>query len=121
MSTNECVDRALEILGKGGHCVQTNPGADLRGGELHVTIDGVPRSVHEILAATEQPEETWAFEAHGKRQNLLYYFPQGGQTFELYEEGKMLGERQPVPRDEGYFEHAQRTCLEMSGTSLWRL
>ena len=112
------INEALTILRKRGHSVQTNPGACVVGGSLHVPIDGRLRSGGEIFAMVT-PEDRYVrgFEAGGKSYQVCIYFPSGGNDFEIYEDGKRLGQRQPVPDDEDWLSWPERIAEDMGGRS----
>jgi hypothetical protein len=115
------INEALTILRKRGHSVQTNPGACVVGGSIHVPIDGRLRSGGEILAmVTPEDRDVWRFEADGKSYQVHIYFPCGGNDFEIYEDGKRLGQRQPVPDDEDGQSWAEQIAEDMGGRSSLR-
>lgn len=100
--------------------MNANPGVCVIGAQMHVPIDGHRRSATEILQNDGGAGgwETYVFRAHGKEYGVVVYFEYGGQSYEVYEDGERLGERQP--NAEHYLELAQRICGKMGGTSLRR-
>jgi hypothetical protein len=59
------INEALEILRKQGHKVETNPGACVVDGVIHVPIDGELRSASKIFQmVTPEDENVYGFEAH---------------------------------------------------------
>jgi hypothetical protein len=118
------INEALEILKARGHKVETNPGAFVINGAIHVLIDGDPRSPSEIFEmVTPEDENVYGFEAHGRQYEVHIYFPSVPycqNSYEVHEDGKTVGGR--VPNNENELECAQRIAKEYGGlASLQRL
>lgn len=114
------INEDLAILAARGHKVEANPGACVVDGAIHVLIDGELRSaseIHQMVTPTDQ--DVYGFEACGKQYEVHIYYLYGGMAYEIYEDGKTLGE--PRPLDENPLDFAQRTAKNMGGTSLRRL
>lgn len=114
------IDAAIEFLQQQGH--EVGRGSQIICGELHVPIDGQLRSAREICrAATVEDKDVWGFKAGGKQYQVHYFFPYGGNDFELYEDGKPVDQRQAT--EESSLALAERLCTEMGGetSSLQRI
>ena len=108
----DSINEALAILRAQGHLVETNPGACVVGGAMHVPIDGHLRSereLHEMV--TPADKDVYGFESHGKQYeiHIYFYFLCSEITYEMYQDGTRLGERRPLPLDDNPLEFVLRT------------
>jgi hypothetical protein len=118
MGTSAEIDWALEILKGQGRTV--GAASHDANGELRIAIDGQYLSFPEIYEMVERPEEVCAFDAHGKQYAVLIWFIAGGQTCELYEDGKKVRDRRPIPIDQDWFGFSQQLCKDLGGDSFRR-
>ncbi len=112
----------LDILTARGLKVSANPSACVIDCQVYVRVDGKLRSAIEIQSMAERrPDRNiYEFTKNGKQFQVVVYFEDSGeQTYEVYGDGKRLGDRKVS--EEYYLDLAKRICEEMAGTSLRRL
>ncbi len=111
------INEALRILVARGRKVETNPGACVVDGVMHVRIDGTLRSADEIYEmVTPSDKDVYGFEAQGRLYEVHIYFLRGEVAYEIYEDGERLGERQYL--DENPLDFVQGVAERMGGASL---
>ena len=116
----DSINEELEILTARGHKVETNPGACVVNGAIHVPIDGELSSVSEIhRMVTPLDKDVFGFEAAGKQYEVHIYYLYGGAAYEVYEDGRKLGKPQLL--NENALAFTQRIAEDIGGSSLRRL
>jgi hypothetical protein len=102
-----------------GHKVESNPGACVLNGDMHVLIDGKLMSAIAIHQMAHPPDrDTYGFEAQGKQYEVRIYFLYGENAYEIYQDGHKMGERQRLGGDP--LDFMQRTAESMGCTGSFR-
>jgi hypothetical protein len=114
------LDDALTVLINQGFKInEVGRGAVVKDGRLHIPVNGQLRSSAEIIAAvTPVSKDVWAFTVAEKSQEIHIYFVYGGIEFEMYEDGKRVGDRQAL--NQHPLDFVQRMSEEMGGQNLRR-
>ena len=114
------LDEALIVLQNQGFKInESGRGAVVKDGMLHIPINGQLRSAAEIIAAvTPVSKDVWAFEVGEESHEIHVYFVYGGIEFEKYEDGKRVGERQPL--NQHPIDFVQKISAEVGGANLRR-